>query len=218
MSDEDEDLALPPEELQTAGAVDAGVFHLVEQHDRRVADHRGVGDEQGARLTAAELGHAHVQPDRLTGELVGELDGPLDHVVRMLARGGAHGGVRLEELAHGEVAEERGVLRDQGDGVLGGVVAELARGTLAVDQHPPHRRRVAVGEHLDVVDERRLARPRGADDAGDVAHLQVDALHGFGLAVFAAAADDGDALDLAHARLPVQSVGMAPPSSAASAG
>ena len=41
-----------------------------------------------------------------------------------------------------------------------------------------------VGEHLDVVDEGGLARPGGPDDARHVAHLQVEALHRFGLPDF----------------------------------
>ena len=95
----------------------------------------------------------------------------------------------------GQVGEERGVLRDQGDGIAGRVVAIFRGRARAVDEDAPARRRIGVGEQLDVVDERGLARAGRPDDADHVAHPQVNALHGLGLARLAAPAEDRDGLD-----------------------
>ena len=165
-----------------------------KQHHRRAANHRRVGDQQRPGLAARKLRHPVVHVDRLAGQLVGEVDRLLDqHGV--FAAAGPHPRVRQQELAHRHVGEERGVLRDQGDGVARRIVAELGRGRLAVDQHAPAAGRVAVGEQFDVVDQRRLARAGRADDADDLSHLEVDAAEGFGSAVAAVAAEDADGLN-----------------------
>ena len=87
MRHEDENLAVLAEQLHRPRAMDAGVFHFVQQDHGRAANHRGVGDQQRPRLPAGEFGHAVVQIDRLAGQLVGEID-RFGHQVRRLAAGG----------------------------------------------------------------------------------------------------------------------------------
>ena len=57
--------------------MDACVLHLVEEHDRCIADDRGVGDEKGAGLAAGKLGHPGLGGQRLARQLIGEGQGGL---------------------------------------------------------------------------------------------------------------------------------------------
>ena len=103
--------------------------------------------------------------------------------------------MRHQELADRQIGEERGVLRDQRDRIFRGIIAEILRRRLAVDENPPPAGRVAVGEQFDVVDERGLAGAGRPDDAHDLPHRQVEPSERFGLPFLAVAAENGNGFD-----------------------
>ena len=191
---EDEDLAVLAQQLHGPRAVDAGVFHFVEQHDRRAANHRGVGDQQRPGLAAGKFRHAVVQVDRFAGQLVGEID-RLGHQWLRLVAADRDARMRHQELADRQIGKKRRVLRDQRDRVFRRIVAEIRRRRLAVDQNPPAAGRIAVGKQFDVVDERRLAGAGRTDNAHDLPHGHVDPSERFGLPILAVPAEDRNGFD-----------------------
>jgi hypothetical protein len=66
--------------------MNAGVLHLVQKNDRRVAENRGIGNQQGTRLAARELRHAALDQYRLAGELVCKGQRAIDQLRGQLRR------------------------------------------------------------------------------------------------------------------------------------
>ncbi len=195
VGNEDKDFTVLAEQLQGACAMDSGILHFVQQDDGRIANDGSIGDEQGAGLTAGKLGHAAGEDDRLAGKLVGKRQRVGDHGFGLAFIHRADAGMCGQKFLHRQVGQEGGVLGDQGDGIAGRVIAVFERGAFAVDQDAAPGLGVAVGEQLDIVDERSLARAGRPDDADHVAHFEVDALHRFGLTGAAHPAQDGDILN-----------------------
>ena len=80
-------------------------------------------------------------------------------------------------------------------GLRAGSSRIFRRGRLAVDQDAAAGRGVRIGEQLDVVDKRGLARAGRPDDADHVAHFKVNAIDRIRGTVTAVTTKDGDLLD-----------------------
>ena len=162
------------QQLERARAVDAGVLDLVEQHDRRVADDGRVGDQERAGLSARQLGHPARQRDRLAGELVGEAEGLRDRGLDLAAEVRRMRAWVCRNSSTGR--SERNVVCCVMSAI--GLRAGSSRYSSGGRRPSIRMRRPVgvsrVGEQLDIVDQRRLARSGGVDDADDVAHAQVE--------------------------------------------
>ena len=175
----DENFPVLAQQLQGAGAMDARVLDLVQQHDGRVADDRGVGNQQRARLAAGKFRHPAVNQNRFAGQLIGKSQGALQRAVNARPGRAANPGMGLQKFPHRKIGEKGRVLGNQGDGVAGRVIAIFRRRPLAIDQNPPAGRRIGVGKQLNVIDQRRFAGPGRPDDADHVAHAQINAVYRF---------------------------------------
>ena len=149
-----------------------GRGRLVEQHELGVHGQRP-GDRDALLLPAGQLGRERVLP-------VGHAD-PGEVLARRL--GGLGPGptenLRLGDrqvAQHGEMREEVEALEDHPDPPAGGVDVDVGVGHLVVADDDPTGRRGL--EHVDAPQQRRLARPRRADHAHDLAgvDLQADVL------------------------------------------
>ena len=179
---------------------------LVEEEEIRVADERDA-EVEPALLAAGERLHARVL-------LRGETD-ELDHLVdvaRLLVVAGEH----AVRLAHAEVRPELGLLEHDAD-----PLAELGARVLWVVPEHGHLAGVAPSVALEDLDRRRLAGAVRAEQAEDLALLdvEIDAAHRREIAVGLLQAANGDRLHSSSTSACAHggNGGSSPPASAATA-
>ncbi|OQB38346.1 MAG: hypothetical protein BWY09_01365 [Candidatus Hydrogenedentes bacterium ADurb.Bin179] len=112
MGYKDEYLAVLPQQFQGAGTMDAGVFHFVQKHDRRITNDGGIRNQQCTGLPAGEFGHATVRYNGFSGQLVGKRQRLRYQGIRPGTVRTANTGMGAQKNTHGKVGKKIRMLRD----------------------------------------------------------------------------------------------------------
>ena len=166
-----DDLLLGDQEIERALAVDASIFDFVDEHDGRSGEKGCVRDHERAALAAAQLRHRHVGREGFTRQFVRASDHVADNGLAVLDHAAAR--MHRNELADGQIDYKIHVLRELRDKLAVGRIAPARIGRRAVNEHAAAGRRIALREAFDVGEQAALAGACRADDADDVARLQL---------------------------------------------